>query len=165
MNQLFRFQCWSIIASLCFLVGCGSNGVTTHPILGQLEFADGTKPNFGTVEFYNREHKLNARGKIAEDGTFTVGTYEPGDGAVTGTHSVVIIQLTSNHLAAKKEIIVKVDENASGIDHDHDHDGEHEAELRLHRKYFDYRTSGLNIEVKPGQNQIKFVLDQQPSGR
>ena len=73
-------------------IGCGPKRPPTYPVKGKLVFEDGTSPRFGEIEFYNAEEKINARGRIERDGTFTVGTFAENDGAVAGTHQIVIIQ-------------------------------------------------------------------------
>jgi len=141
---------WRILTFLIFLptflmTGCGEGNLATYPVNGFVEFEDGTKPMFGDVEFYSAEHKINARGKIARDGTFDVSTYSDGDGAVLGIHQVVIMQQVGNYLIAK---------SGSKIKHDHG--------SLIDTSHFDYRTSGLSCEVKPGENEIRFVLKKMP---
>ncbi len=134
-----------IIVGLTFIamVGCGSGHPTRHPVEGKILFPDGSTPTFGTVEFYNPEHKLNARGEIGSDGTFTVTT-EQSDGAVAGKHDVIIMQVIAppaGHLA----------EAASQIKHSHG--------ALVAKKYFDYRTSGLTCEIKEGPNSVEFLVE------
>ena len=96
---------------------------------------------FGKIEFYNAEHKINARGTINRDGTVTVSTYDEDDGAVVGNHQIMISQQTSNHLTANIK---------APIDHDH-------GDL-VDPKYFDYRTSGLSCTIEPGSNEIELQV-------
>ncbi|MCH2182563.1 MAG: hypothetical protein MK108_11210 [Mariniblastus sp.] len=150
-----------LLALFTMAVGCGSDHLPTHPIQGQLRFPDGTAPKMGTIELFNAEHKLNARGKIQSDGSFTVGTYEQGDGAVAGKHSVAIIQLMAHSLRAKREVVIEVDESEGDAGHDHDHDQDEEpSDMEMvHPRYADYRTSDLSVEIKPGNNEITLELD------
>ena len=147
------------LSLLVCTIGCGSDHLPVHPIQGQLKFSDGTVPKMGTIEFFNAEHRINACGKIRSDGTFTVGTYQPDDGAVAGKHSVAIIQLMSHSLAAKKEVVIEIDESEGKADHDHDHTEDPLDLEMVHPKYADYRTSDLTVEVKPGDNQITLEVD------
>lgn len=96
---------------------------------------------FGDIEFYCDEHKINARGKIDRDGSFTVGTYSENDGAVAGNHQIVIIQTTGNHLTQEFNDQIK-----------HDH-----GEL-VDLNYFDYRTSGLECDIGPQPNRIELTI-------
>ncbi len=125
-------------------IGCGSDQLPTHPVNGKVAFQDGTFPMFGTIEFYNDEHKINARGKINRDGTFTVGTYEKDDGAVAGDHRVVIIQIVSEPGSPLSKV-------TSNIDHDH-------GEL-VSPKYLDYRSSDLSCSIQASENDVELIVD------
>ena len=130
----------------CLLLsGCGDGRPATHKVLGTVEFSDGSAPKFGDVEFYSPQLKINARGKIKRDGTFTVSTFEEGDGAVAGPQQVVIMQQAGSYMLAKTKTL---------IEHDHG--------SLIDRKHFDYRTSGLSCEITPGDNQIRLVVKKLP---
>lgn len=80
---------------LCFVVlavGCGDDGrIPTYEVVGKIQFADGTPLQGGSVIcLSDSEDALSARGNIAEDGSFTLGTYEADDGAIAGRHLVAI---------------------------------------------------------------------------
>ena len=130
---------------LCPFVGCGSDQLPVYPVDGSVRFEDGLKVMFGDIEFYNAEHRLNARGKINRNGTFEVGTFTENDGAVAGKHKVIILQVTGNYLTEKL---------SDDIKHDH-------GDL-INSAYFDYRTSGLECEIVPGRNAIEFVVKKNP---
>ena len=129
---------------LCLLSGCSDN-LPTHKVIGSVEFEDGTKPMFGNIEFYSPQYKINARGKIERDGSFTVSTYSEGDGAVVGYHDIVIMQQVGNYLIAK---------TGSKIKHDHG--------SLIDLSHFDYQTSGLDCEIKPGSNEVRLVVKKLP---
>jgi hypothetical protein len=140
----FRDSIWILavlIAGLCQAVGCGSNQIPTHAIEGIIEFEDGTSPMFGNIEFYSAEHKLNARGKISRDGTFTVGTYDEGDGAVAGNQKIAVLQISGSYLTEKF---------SDRIQHDH-------GQL-IDPVHGDYKTSGLEFLVVPGLNRIQLTV-------
>lgn len=84
---------WLVFALWIAVVGCGTGKPETYPVPGSIRFEDGTPVSFGMVEFFHPELQLSARGKIQPDGTFQIGTFESGDGAVAGKHRVMIIQL------------------------------------------------------------------------
>lgn len=125
-------------------IGCGSNQLPTYPVEGQIVFGDGGAPTFGSVEFYNDQHKVNARGKIQKDGSFTLTTFTDGDGAILGKHKVVIAQIVTGPIGPRAG-------GSSTIVHNHG--------SVVANKYLDYRTSGLSCEVKEGSNPIKFVVE------
>ena len=126
------------------MIGCGSDRPATHPVDGRVVFQDGGSLTFGTIEFYNEEHKVNARGTVKGDGSFTMTTFEDGDGAVAGKHKVVIMQIvaapTGPHAEAKSKIV-------------------HNHGALVARKYLDYRTSGLTCDIKEGINEVKLVVE------
>lgn len=127
------------------LTGCGSGELATHPVEGTVRFEDGTWPMFGDVEFFSVEHKLNARGKINRDGSFTVSTYGEDDGAVAGLHQVMVMQLSGGYLTEKLNDRIK-----------HDH-----GEL-IAPSFFDYRTSGLECTILPGNNKVELLVRKNP---
>ena len=131
----------------CFLllatasVGCNSGQLPTYPVQGIVQFEDGSRPMFGDIEFFNEANKINARGKINRDGTFTVTTYTENDGAVAGTHKIIIMQITGDYLTAKI---------SDQIQHDH-------GDL-IHSRYNDYRTSGLECTVSSRENNFELTI-------
>lgn len=145
-------RCSCCLVSLLFLaasVGCGS-GQSTHIVKGKVVFSDGTPVQFGDVETLSVDQRINARGKIEKDGTFTLTTYKENDGAVAGEHKVVIIQMTGSPLMAAAKM--------GPIQHTHGHD--------TGAKYRSYDTSGLNFKVEPGiVNEVTFTLDEFTAGK
>ena len=142
----FAFKAFGLLLLLASC-GCGNGQFKTFPISGSVAFEDGDGyPKFGDIEFYNEANKINARGKLNRDGTFTVGTYEDADGAVEGTHQVIIIQRTRNHLTAQLE---------QEITHNH-------GDL-IDLKYYDYRGSDLVAKVEASEtNNIKLLVKRLP---
>ena len=100
---------------------------------------------FGDIEFYNAQHKINARGKIDRDGSFTVGTYTENDGAVEGKHQIITMQVSGDYLTEKL---------SDSIKHDHG--------ALINASFFDYRTSGLECEIVPGDNQVNLTVEKNP---
>jgi len=135
----------ALLGLLIGLNGC-SRQIPTYAVEGQLEFEDGTKPMFGDIEFYNAEHHINARGKIQRDGSFSVGTYSEQDGAIAGSHQIVIIQNTGDYFSARF---------ANQIKHDH-------GQL-VDPAYRDYRTSDLTCQIAKGVNRIELTLRKHPN--
>lgn len=125
--------------------GCGSDQLPTYPVSGTVQFEDGTHPMFGDIEFYNADHKVNARGKINRDGSFSVGTFTDNDGAIEGRHQIITLQIVSDHLTARR---------SHSIEHDHG--------ALINPSFFDYRTSGLECDIVPGDNQVKLTVRKNP---
>lgn len=75
---------------LLLLSGCGSR---TQPVEGLVEWPEGapaTQLAGYMVTFQAEGEPVSASGRIQPDGTFRVGTFEEGDGAVLGRHRVAI---------------------------------------------------------------------------
>lgn len=126
--------------------GCKEGPLKTYPVKGKLVYEDGTFPKFGDIEFYSETHRVNARGIIERDGTFTVSTFQKGDGAVGGKHKIIVTQNLASPLTARLR---------QEIDHDHG--------KIISRQYNDYRTTDLECEISPGGvNQIELVVKQNP---
>jgi hypothetical protein len=100
----------------------------------------------GTVEFRSQSDGRIAKGKIDEQGRFQLSTFGNNDGAVGGEHQVVVVQHFDPRVWTAKEI------SNPALSPGHAEHA-HEAGL-VHRRYADYKTSGLNAVVKPNPNSI-----------
>jgi len=80
------------IATLCLLttviIGCGSDRPATMPVRGRVTM-DGQNMTAGRITFYPKAGRP-ATGQISGDGSYTLTTFKPGDGAVVGDHVVTI---------------------------------------------------------------------------
>ena len=124
--------------------GCSSRNPTTHPVHGEVRFPDGRPLTKGSVEFelLDQEMPITATGEISNDGTFVLGTFELDDGAIAGRHRAVVI--------ADHEI-------GTGV--------ERPGKLpppTLHPRFRDFKTSGLEFTVEPGENEIIIDVDYAP---
>lgn len=120
------------------VVGC-SGRLKTHPVNGRVQFVGGAPARLGNIEFTSREHAIQARGTIASDGTFSLSTYEEGDGAVAGLHDCVIVQfVVTEDIAGHRPSTLGV----------------------IDRKYGNYATSGLEVEIEPDvRNEIVIEIE------
>lgn len=77
---------------MCFcaalLPGCGPQYPDCYPVVGKVT-VNGKPLTQGTITFYP-SHGRSALGKIASDGTYTLTTFNDGDGALPADHVVVI---------------------------------------------------------------------------
>ena len=89
-TQLSLFCCL-ILLGMAALAGCGGQ-VPTYKAGGKVTLPDGTPMNSGQVEFrpVDSQHLVSARSTIQLDGTFELGTFEAGDGAIEGEHQVLV---------------------------------------------------------------------------
>lgn len=139
-NILSRELAPLIVFVLLAVAGCGS-GEITYPVRGTVTYQDGTPVTTGMVEFdplaADDTKRFNARGLIHSDGTYFLTTFEEGDGAVPGRHRVLVQEPYPN---------VDIEEGESVGSHSID------------PKYWRYGTSGLEFEVREGENEINIVV-------
>lgn len=120
--------------------GCGGTGVPVYPASGHVEFADGTRMTGGSVSFrpVQAATGASARGQIRPDGTFTLTTFTPDDGAALGRHQALIVSALGG-----------------------DRETPNPAQPQLDPRFSNYDTSGLEFEVTTdaAQNEFKIVVD------
>jgi hypothetical protein len=104
-----------------------------HPVRGRVTLDDGTPLSGGVIVFESREgKKVTARGEIRADGTFQLGTGEPGGGVPAGRYRVRLGPPEGKGAPPR----------APAFD----------------KRYADFQTSGLEVEVKAGPNEIPIQL-------
>ncbi len=132
----FGFQACLLFAGLMTfgIVGCG--GPKSLPIRGKVVFADDQPVENGKIEFRGVGSAYRAMGEIAKDGTFALRTLEGEDGVPAGSYDVIVLQ-------------VIITEDLGKAAHDHGRP--------VPRKYGDYFTSGLKVEVTP-ENAGSIVI-------
>ena len=118
---------WPVLVLFAFVVGCGTDRVPTYPVHGHVRFADGDPVRVGTIELESLKFGTTATGRIGEDGSFTLGTYTPTDGAAVGEHRAIVVQ-----------IIV----NDGTFQHTKDHG------RAVPRRFRNYATSELSVSVE-----------------
>ena len=125
---------------LGLLAGCsGSDQFPTAKVSGKITYQNKPVPN-GTVMFVPEGDKPSATGELKPDGTYELTTYEEGDGAVLGPHTVMI--------TAVEDMSNKLPEQRSGT-----------PQALVPVKYTNNSTSGLTAEVKDVEvNTINFEL-------
>ena len=74
--------------ALLLLGGCGSGLPERGKVTGKVTFNGKPVPE-GTVTFYPQTGR-SASGRIQPDGTYTLTTFDEGDGAIVGSHEVTI---------------------------------------------------------------------------
>lgn len=125
-----------VAIAMVTLSGCGPNRPATYPVTGKVVFPDGSTLSGGMVEFESLSadgQPVNARGPIAADGTFSLSTFEAGDGALPGEHKALVHPPMSD---------VDVEE------------GEKPPPLLIDQKFKQYKTSGLKFTIQEGENKI-----------
>ena len=132
----------ALTAVALLAVGCGSN--RTYPAGGKVVFKEDGQPlTGGRVEFELETADVKARvsacGDIQSDGTFRLGTFKPGDGAVEGWHRVIVL--------------------APFAGGDLDRLPTPRASAVLHERFADYQTSGLRFSVTRDAKKNDFVIE------
>ena len=136
LNSCVVRACWSL-AILVLFTGCSSQ-LKTYEVDGRVEFENGRPVVVGLVECLSNEHNVNARGTIRKDGSFSLTTFEDGDGAVAGKHQCVVIQMIIG------ENIIGHSPSTIGV---------------VDSMYASYQTSDLEIEVTPeGTNKVTLQV-------
>ena len=93
MPRLFTLSSLAILFC-AFSGGCGSGHPETFPVAGKITY-DGQPVTQGTVVFYPEEGR-SAMGTIAADGSYRLTTFEDGDGALPGRHTVTITAIAQS---------------------------------------------------------------------
>lgn len=139
MRSFKRF--WPIACTLvacATLFGCNNGRLKTYPVQGKVVFANGAPVKVGTVETKSVQHGVQATGSIGLDGSFSLTTYQPNDGAVAGEHRCVVVQFI------QLEEIPNYRPSTMGV---------------VHRKHSTYSTSELSFTIQPnGPNEVKLVV-------
>lgn len=126
--------CLSLCGAMLFS-GCSrSHELETAQVRGIVTL-DGKPLQAGAVMFMPPRGRA-ATGIIQSDGTFTIGTYDPGDGAVVGRHNITVSPYFPDQT-----------NEAEQIEFSHD-------VFTVRKRY-----SGIAAEVKQGElNEIRIDL-------
>jgi hypothetical protein len=122
---------------VCLLAGCGENRPKTAVVQGTVTYKGKPVPN-GSVNFVPAEGPA-ATGEIGPDGSYRLTTFRKGDGAVLGTHKVVIV--------AMQDVSGQAVEARSPL-----------PPPIVPVKYTSLATTDLTAEVKDQENTINFDL-------
>ena len=84
--------------------GCGDAN-PVYPVRGRVTFDGKPLRGGGSIAFVpvGNQAGKTAGGEIAEDGTYELTTYKPGDGSMAGEFRVVITQVTEREPDATKD--------------------------------------------------------------
>lgn len=113
------------------------------PVSGTVTF-NGKPLEFGSIMFQPPSGQP-AQGQIQSDGSFTLSTYKPGDGAVIGKHKVRIACYESQ----KRGAVKGPGEQALG-------------KLLIPVRYTILEQSGLTADVREDSEPFEFKLSGQP---
>jgi hypothetical protein len=124
------------LAALTLLAGVAGCGTRLHPVSGRVLFDDGSPLKEGQVvcEMKEGEKTVMARGTLQPDGTFQLGTREPGDGARPGKYRVAVVPRSLTEAEASKVPPI------------------------IDPKFEKFETSGLELDVKEGPNELNITV-------
>ena len=132
------------------LVGCngaGSNQRETAPVRVTLTL-DGKPLADASIAFVASKDPVPASGKTDANGVAEMMTYSTGDGAVLGTHNVMVIKNELSGKEAAEQDSAAYDPNATGM----------KVKALIPVKYNNPGTSGFTAEVKKEKNEFSFEL-------
>src|SRR5262249_34105079 len=123
-----------LLAVLALPLGCGP---ARYPVPGRVVYGDGSPLTEGIVvgEMDKGKTRVMARGDVKSDGAFSWGTKKPGDGAEPGKYRVVVIPRAVSEYEESQGKQPDVDPKCSNP-----------------------QTSGIEFEVKPGENELKITV-------
>jgi hypothetical protein len=118
------------ITALATALGCGKPAyeLETAPVQGKVTL-DGEPLPSGYVVVPTARGRM-ASGRIQPDGTFVLSTYDEGDGAQVGMHPVIVNELPPDEFSPAPA----------------------EVRVPIPTRYTSAGTSGLTIDVKPGED-------------
>jgi len=94
-KSLHNTACTTIWLACLACLGCGEDWqAETHPVIGRVNI-NGQAPEGAVVTLYTTGEKVDERnsrpwGVVQHDGSFTLTTYDKGDGAPVGTYKLTI---------------------------------------------------------------------------
>ena len=157
MRNVFAFQGFRAVAATLALAalttslaGCGSGDGKTYRAGGTVVFKDGAPMRGGKIELSPMGEVNSASGKslpnpagvIEKDGTFQLTTYRPFDGDLSGRYRAIVQEL---------QYETKL--------------GQPPPKPTIDSRYTRYDTSGLEVEIKEGTNDLTITIDRPKAGR
>jgi len=142
------FVLGQLVVAACMVacVGCGPSRPETAMVSGRVTY-QGKSVVEGTIVF-QPEQGRPAMGSLAADGSYTLTTFDPGDGALLGRHRVMI---EARRITVPALPGGAADESVGTY-------GPPKVEWLVPEKYSRLETTPLTAEVKEGENTIDFDL-------
>jgi len=137
--------------------GCGPSRPATARVHGKIT-CGGQPVTQGTVTFYPEQGR-SASGRIQPDGTYTLTTFDEGDGAILGKHTVTVEAVRFTGGAPQPTSMDE--EMRRAMEKKPAASGPPKAEWLAPERYSKRDTSDLTFEVRPGDNPADFDLPRQ----
>ncbi|MCS7469475.1 carboxypeptidase regulatory-like domain-containing protein [Stieleria sp. ICT_E10.1] len=133
MTRAVLFAMGALYVAMC--VGCDS---FVGPTSGVVRFDDGTPVSSGSIEFRRLTDKERFASRITPEGAFQPANQDGEIGLPPGPYEVVVVQIVLTEDLAKEA---------------HSHGN------TVPRRYADYYTSGLKVDIDDGQTDpVEIVL-------
>jgi hypothetical protein len=132
-----------LIGLAALFIGC-SGREPTYPVTGKVLYkGEGTPAVSGIYVVFEstKDPYPRAMGKINTDGSFTLSTDRPDNGAIQGPHRICIQPTSAD--GAGMDLTPQISK-------------------KIDPKYFEFRTSGLTYDIKPGENKDILVEVERP---
>lgn len=149
-----------LLSVLCCALegGCGDGRPATVPVQGQVTWK-GEPVRCGTIVFQPEKGRM-AHGRIGPDGSYSLTTFDPDDGAIVGKHNVTIEAVEA---ASEPEAPTSFEEELQGVQAGGGRRAMPKMKWLVPNEYARAETSPLTVEVHDSSNVINFSLPQ--SGR
>lgn len=128
---------FTLALAALLVCGCGrkAHELETSPVRGTITL-DGQPVTSGYIVVPTPKGRM-ASARIEPDGTFVFSTYRKGDGVQVGTHPVTVNEVPRDEFSSVPENL----------------------RVTIPERYKSAGTSGLTVEVKPGEKHVvKFEL-------
>jgi hypothetical protein len=132
---------WTAAAILLSgVAGCG--GAKIYPVEGRVVYSDSTpaadlaryKVEFESIDGKIDGRNVSAEGEIQKDATFRITTLKPNDGALLGSHRVIIAPPHTEGDTPTRPFIIDP-------------------------RYVSYETSGLKVHIEAKTNEITLTIE------
>lgn len=142
-----KISALAMMAAIVFVTGCGGE---YRSVYGKVT-VDGKPLETGRIRFHPVEGRPSS-GKIGNDGSYTLTTLNPGDGAKPGEYAVTIEALDVQTSGERPK---SLEEEMAGVG------ASNRTQIKplISLKYANRNASGLTATVEDsGQNEVNFDL-------
>jgi hypothetical protein len=145
-----------VALGLMFVLGCGKSTPVTAPLSGEIKTTQGVACEGALIVFHPQEKARENDAKplaIADaSGKFVVRTHADADGAEPGQYAITVVWPGTPGNAGSKQMSLSDEGSQVGSGPD-----------RLNHAYGDPKTTKLQLEVKPSENELLQLVVEEPA--
>ena len=130
--QRIGFLCITVATVSCFGCGTGEDLPATAPVTGTVTYQGNPLPD-AFLTFYPEDGQKPAAGTSDQSGAYTLTTFNNGDGAIPGPHTVTVNAYDATPEGASMRSLIPA-------------------------RYGDINSSPLKVTVEEGRNEIPLEL-------